>query len=92
MILKNLKTALALGAITLFGALSAAAPAAALSEPLYDYIYYSDATKTSVVGTWSGVCYNGYAGVAQYPDGQVTPYYDKIIVGQCTGDGGTILQ
>ncbi|SPU54432.1 Uncharacterised protein [Brevundimonas vesicularis] len=89
---KHLKSAFIVGAVVFAGVFSAAAPAVAFAQPLYDYVYYSDATKTVVVGSWSGVCYSGYAGVTQYPDGQVTAHYDKILVGSCTDDGGTIWQ
>ena len=88
----HFKQALAIVAVATATTLSATAPAMALSEPLYDYIYYSDATKTVQVGSWTGVCYNGWAGVAEFPDGTVTAYFDKIRTGTCLDNGGTIYQ
>ncbi len=73
-------------------ALSTAALATPWSEPLYDYIYYSDATKTVQVGSWTGVCYNGWAGVTEFPDGTVTAHFDKVRTGTCLDNGGTIYQ
>lgn len=81
----KLLSAVAASAAVFVGA--AAGPAVALSEPLYSYLYYSDATLTEQVGSWQGVCYNGYAGVTQYPDGQVTQYEVRVRIGTCTGDG-----
>ncbi len=85
----KLLSAVAASAAVFVGA--AAGPAVALSEPLYSYIYYSDATHTVQVGSWQGVCYNGYAGVTQYPDGQVTAHEVRVRIGTCTG-GGTIFE
>ncbi|QTC87167.1 hypothetical protein [Brevundimonas pondensis] len=86
------KQTLAIIALATATTLSATAPAMALSEPLYDYIYYSDATKTVQVGSWTGVCYNGWAGVTEFPDGTVTAHFDKVRTGTCLGNGGTIYQ
>lgn len=72
-------------------ALSTAALATPWSEPLYDYIYYSDATKTVQVGYQVGVCYNGYAGVAEFATGTVTSHYELIRTGTCSSKG-TIYQ
>lgn len=85
----KLLSAVAASAAVFVGA--AAGPAVALSEPLYSYIYYSDATRTVQVGSWQGVCYNGWAGVTQFPDGQVTQYEERVRIGTCT-DGGTIYE
>ncbi|VXC52350.1 hypothetical protein [Sphingomonas sp. AX6] len=50
--------------------------------PLYDYNYYSDATYSELVGSQSGVCYQGYAGVGP-TYGTITPYEQQVQVGVC---------
>ena len=92
------------GLVALCGAAVVAAASAAVAQVppftpviLYDYIYYSDASKTVEVGYHQGVCYGGHytpvwAGVAEFPVGTVTPYYDMVVVGRCTAGGGTIYQ
>lgn len=67
------------------GALSIATAGGARpgGEPIYDYTYYDDAAHTTQVGHWAGACYSFGAGVVQYPEGQVTAYYDRERVGWC---------
>lgn len=55
---------------------------------LYDYTYYADSTYSEVVGSQSGVCYQGYAGVGP-TYGTITPYEQQVQVGVCR-DGVTI--
>jgi uncharacterized membrane protein len=83
---RSIKTIACVAAV-ISAALSTAALATPWSEPLYDYIYYSDATKTVQVGYHVGVCYNGYAGVAEFATGTMTSHYELIRTGTCTSNG-----
>jgi len=87
---RSIKTIACVAAV-ISAALSTAALATPWSEPLYDYIYFSDATKTVQVGYQVGVCYNGYAGVAEHAVGTVTSHYVLVRTGTCTSNG-TIYQ
>jgi len=60
--------------------------------PLYDIVYYSNATKTVEVGRNVGVCYGGWgnpqwAGSSEFTSGQQTSFYSSEHVGWCTADG-----
>lgn len=79
------------GAAALVAAFTATATSATQiggDIPLYDYNYYSDATYSELVGSQSGVCYQGYAGVGP-TYGTITPYEQQTQVGVCR-DGVTI--
>lgn len=78
--------------------MSATAPAAQIippggsQVPLYDIVYYSDASKTVEVGRNLGVCYGGWgspiwAGSSEFTSGQQTSFYSQQHVGWCTADG-----
>jgi hypothetical protein len=68
-------------------ALSTAALATPWSEPLYDYAYFRDATKTVQVGYQVGVCYSGFAGVNPDMEGVITPHFERVHTGTCTDNG-----
>lgn len=54
------------------------AAALALPDNAFEYIYYSDASKTVVVGDMSYMC-----GPQVHSSGQRTPYWDYISYGPC---------
>jgi len=91
-----MKLSLRLAALTAATvALVGAGAPAALADPnvpLYDVVYYSDASRTVEVGRNYGVCYGGWntpiwAGSSQYTTGEQTAYYSSEHVGWCTADG-----
>lgn len=90
----SLASAVAMSAAVFVGAVGAAPPPD--RAPLYSYIYYSDASHTTVVGEHGGVCYgypgSMYAGVAQFPYGTVTAYVEEVRIGWCLQSGETIYE
>jgi hypothetical protein len=64
------------------GALSMPGPAFAHGEPVYNKIYYSDATYTEQVGYAEGGCNHFGAGYA-FPTGQTTNYVVYEPFGYC---------
>lgn len=92
----RLKTAWpALAAVAVLGAAMASAATADIgggSVPLYDVVYYSDASYSTEVGRNTGVCYGGWgtpvwAGASEFTYGETTPYYLNERVGRCTANG-----
>lgn len=82
-------------AATVIGAAMASAATADIgggSVPLYDVVYYSDASYSTEVGRNYGVCYGGsgtpiWAGASEFTYGETTPYYINERVGRCTAHG-----
>lgn len=87
--------AISAGSVAL-AAISATAPAAQPipigQVPLYDIVYYSDASMTVEVGRNVGRCYGGWghpiwAGSSEFTSGQQTSFHSQEHVGWCTADG-----
>ncbi|WP_439635512.1 hypothetical protein [Oceanicaulis sp.] len=54
------------------------------TERMYEYTYYSDASKTTQVGFSFDQCINGYV-VPGQAHGTATQYYTRTVIGQCPG-------
>jgi hypothetical protein len=79
----NYKAVLGAAALAV-GAMSGLTSQAGSAEPMFFYFFYSDASKTDMVGFRRDVCTNGY--VTSGPvAGYVTAYYDTELIGQCPG-------
>ncbi|MEO7827239.1 MAG: hypothetical protein ABIR60_08880 [Allosphingosinicella sp.] len=55
-------------------------------EPVYNTIYYSDATYTQQVGFDQGECFYFGAGYSSHT-GQSTNYIEYQLIGYCANDG-----
>ena len=53
-------------------------------ERMYEYTYYSDASKTTQVGFSFDQCINGHV-VPGQAHGTATQYYSRHVIGQCPG-------
>ncbi|WP_306017276.1 hypothetical protein [Oceanicaulis sp. MMSF_3324] len=53
-------------------------------ERMYEYTYYSDASKTTQVGFAFDQCINGHVVLGQ-AHGTATQYYTRSVIGQCPG-------
>ena len=64
---------------------------AGLTDRVYvhQYIYYSDASKTTMVGSANGYCGGNGNEEWLYITGQTTSHYDKVAFGYC--DNGMII-
>lgn len=76
--------ALAAGLMT-----AGAAPAVQddFDEYYYDYTFYSDATKTIVVGSYSQYCWGNKIIMTPQVTGQTSAHYDRYLKGRCPGLG-----
>lgn len=59
----------------------------AYSEFYYQYYFYSDATKTDVVGHYREYCLNNYYIITPLVTGTVTEHYRREAIGVCPGLG-----
>ena len=54
------------------------------TQRMYEYTYYSDASKTTQVGFAFDQCINGFVVLGQ-ANGTATQYYSRVPIGQCPG-------
>ena len=54
------------------------------SVRMYEYIYYSDSSRTTEVGFSFDQCINGYV-VPGQAQGTATQYFTRIPIGNCPG-------
>lgn len=75
-----------LGAAVAAGVVVSAASLAMWPDPvrMYEYNYYSDASKTTQVGFSFDQCINGFV-VPGQAHGTATQYYTRHVIGQCPG-------
>lgn len=66
--------------------MSAASAIALQGSIMYEWTYYSDASKTTIVGFSIDRCL-GEMAVPGPTGGQVTPYFDQYPTGDCAGYG-----
>ena len=78
------KRAVLAAAILSATALTGGSVGAQSSSTMYLRIFYSDASLTTVVGTYTDRC-RGNTAVASPVNGIVTPYYTLEAVGSCPG-------
>lgn len=76
-------TAIALAA----GVMTAGAAPAVQDDYYYDYTFYSDASKTTVVGSYSQYCLGNTTIITPQVTGQTSAYYDRYLKGRCPGMG-----
>ncbi|MEP3071636.1 hypothetical protein [Maricaulis sp.] len=80
------KTLVAAGAILVAGGGTAIAWTVGDYNPYYEYTYFSDASKTEVVGWMDETCVNNQILPGQAV-GTQTPYWHRSLLGNC-GPGG----
>ncbi len=78
---------LALAVVALAAVAAGGAATAQSSGLYYHYTYYSDASKTVVVGQISERCTNGYIVMPYAPEVVFTDHYDRYAIGNCPGLG-----
>ena len=89
MLKKNKRFALALATAALGAVGVSNIPAAAQTNQttrIYEYFYYSDAAKTQFAGNEVESC-----DFSPRLIGTRTPYYDKLVIGECGKFGGGVL-
>jgi hypothetical protein len=74
-----------IAATTLAGMAVAGPGNAMLDVPFYNYVYFSDATYSTVVGYEYGTCFNGQAAVTPLV-GTSSAYVVQERAGVCRGD------